>query len=132
MPLIIALILLQIDPFVVSVANRCSGEAGWPDGVHLCACTVKARLDHGWSKSSVLSAYYAPDSIATDELIQAADEGLKGEGCPDDAYYLFEQWSVDKLGLNLSCVSSETRHGDKVVRSFERKTLKDKTCFKEK
>lgn len=129
--LILALVLMQFDPFSVSVARRCAGEAGWPDGVHLCACTVKSRLEHGWDKSDVLKAYYAPDLDASDALVQAADSGLAGKGCPTDAYYLFEQYSVDKLGLNLSCMSSETRQGSKVVRSFQYRTLKESGCFGE-
>jgi hypothetical protein len=127
--LILVVFLLS---FSLRVASRCTGEAGWSEGVRLCACTVKSRLDHGWSESSVLSQYYAKDGIPTKELIEEAEKGLSGQGCPDDAYFLFEGFSIRKLNLNLSCATGKSIHPDdatKVIWSFPYGTFKLRTCF---
>ncbi|HPC92907.1 MAG TPA: hypothetical protein P5317_11645 [Myxococcota bacterium] len=124
MRLAILIVLVQLNPFTLSVASRCAGEAGWNSGVHLCACTVKARLDHGWSESSVLSAYYAKDATPTEGMIEEAKLGLSGDGCPTDAYFLFEEFSVAKLGLDKACATGRADENGKSVWSFPYRTFK--------
>ena len=116
--------LILVAPFVLAVSSRCAGEAGWPDGVHLCACTVASRLAHGWSESSVLSAYYAKDTAPTEEMIESAKDGLMNKGCPVDAYFLFEQYSIDKLHLDKACATGHSDENGKSVWAFPYKTFK--------
>lgn len=110
---------------VLPVANRCAGEAHWPEAVHLCACTVKARLDQGWSPGRVLSAYYAPSARANDEMIAAAKNGLAGNNCPDDAYYFFGAGDVRRLRLDRNCATAESHGNGKTVYSFGRNALRE-------
>lgn len=108
---------------VLPVAAKCSGEAGWDDGVHLCACTVKARIDAGWAEHRVLEAYYATDGEPSLSMIEQAQLGLNGEGCPADSYYLFGAGDVRYLGLDLACASGQSFGNDKWVYSFPRMAL---------
>ncbi len=123
-------ILVLTLTFVQKVANRCSGEADWTEGVHLCACTVASRLKHGWTEDNVLTAYYAPDSTGASDpaLLEAAAKGLDNQACPADAYYLFEPASVKALGLSYKCSTAKTERDGKRVDTFRYNTLKDKRC----
>ena len=122
------------DSFLLRVAARCAGEAGWIEGVHLCSCTVQNRLQHGWAESDVLTAYYANDAQPTDAMISATKKGLENHDCPANAYFLFEVYSVQKLNLNVAaCSTGVTIHPNdtsKIVWTFPYETFKLKKCFK--
>lgn len=108
------------------VADRCSTEAGWADGVHLCACTVKSRLDAGWTRGSVLDAYYSKAEPGQgDRFLAEAERGLKGEGCPKDAYYLWSEQDVKSLGLDPACATGFSRGNGKWIYTFGRRALKE-------
>lgn len=115
-------IFLLVFP-VMSVASRCANEAGWPGGVFLCSCTVKARLDAGWAEHRVLDAYYASDGKPSPEMIVAASAGLSGKDCPVDGYYLFGAGDVRWLDLDLACATATSRYEGKTVYTFPRAAL---------
>lgn len=121
--------LAFVVPFLIAVSSRCAGEAGWPEGVHLCACTVASRLAHGWTEGNVLSAYYARDTEPTEQMTEAAEKGLRNEACPVDAYFLFEQYSISKLNLNKTCATGQSDGNGKSIWSFPYKTFKEDKCY---
>lgn len=123
------LVVILVLPFVLAVASRCSGEAGWPGGTHLCACTVSNRLDHGWSEETVLRMYYAKDQSPTAEQISATESGLENEDCPEDAYFLFDRYDVNSLGLNLLCATGRSSNNGKDIWTFPYTTFKETKCY---
>lgn len=100
------------DGFTVRVAARCKGEAGFAVGA--CACTVKNRLEAGWSQGRVLEHYYAPDGKVASEDVALVGAVLGGEmACPGDYYFMFSSDDKRNLGLGeqgLAGVVWETGH----------------------
>lgn len=109
--------------FPTSVAARCTGEASF--AVALCACTVKNRLDAGWSRSKVLSSYYARSIPPTAKAVETARAVLAGEqSCPKDAYYLFSRTDIRYLGLREENASARVCSRARCVYSFPRNALR--------
>jgi hypothetical protein len=117
---VILLLIIGLLP----VAKRCAGEAGWAEGVHLCACTVKARLDAGWNTRRVLAHYYAPDGRPDKAMLDGAAKGLAGEECPANVYYLFSATDIRRLGLSQKCASAVSAQGQKRVYAYPRDALR--------
>jgi Na+-transporting methylmalonyl-CoA/oxaloacetate decarboxylase gamma subunit len=99
--LVIALVLraapvaAQSD-FVHDVAARCKGEASW--AVPECACTVRNRLNAGFTEANVLTAYYAQDVEPSDFDLWATAFVL-ARGCREDLYFMFSNHDAVVLGL---------------------------------
>ena len=91
--------LVELTP--ERVAARCAGEA--QNGVAICACSVRSRLQAGWSEDKVLDAYFARDRKPTPDQVRQAQNGLDGVGCLGTEYFLFSSADMRKLGLRADC-----------------------------
>jgi hypothetical protein len=95
--LALLLTLLSISP--VAVANRCRGEASF--AIPECACSVRNRLDAGWAESKVLSAYYAPDAVATPAEVEQVRQILSREAtCDPNLYFMYSRADTVNLGIS--------------------------------
>lgn len=97
---IVAALLMAAQVF--SIAARCQGEAevlGY-EGVRLCACSVKNRMDSPRFPGdlSVLEAYYAPDKGPADWAIDATQDAM--DGYCEPVLYLYSAQDVRRLGLD--------------------------------
>ena len=81
------------EAHIIAYANRLINEASFSDEVLAAeACTVRNRLRTGWSVDDVLSAYFAPDGIATPDQIAVVRDVLDGRRtCPSSWYYALSQ-----------------------------------------
>lgn len=107
-----------------AVAARCRGEASF--AIPLCACTVRNRLDAGWTEGRVLEAYYAPSVPASKEQIESVAAILRGEvECNPKLYFMYGAGDVRALGLGRYEPTLTVRQGSKAVyfysRDFRRK-----------
>lgn len=92
---------IAFDATIPDIAARCKGEASF--AVWECVCTVKERLENGWSPDRVLMHYYAPSVPVTPAEIKLAGAVLDGSlPCPDGMYYMFSASDVMSLGLSPS------------------------------
>ncbi len=105
--------LLFTPAFVRAVASRCAGEASF--AVHACACTVRNRIEAGWSTRTVLSAYYAADRRPTGQQIQEAQRGLEGDGCDPGWYFLLSPSDSRRLGMRPADRSGSVGQGEQAV-----------------
>lgn len=87
----------QDVPFPQRVAERCKGEASW--AVPECACTVRNRLDAGFTEQNVLTPYYAQDAAPSPFDLYATTYILT-YGCRPDLYFMFSNHDVAVLGLD--------------------------------
>ena len=94
---LIALIaLLQLTP--AAVAAKCKGE--FSAAIVPCACTVKNRIDAGWSSSKVLSAYYARSVPASDAEVDAVADVMSGAvECDPNLYFMYSRQDTFTLGI---------------------------------
>lgn len=83
---------------IPDIAARCKGEANF--AITQCVCTVKERIENGWSLDRVLWHYYAADVAPTAEEIAIADDVLSGRiKCEKGMYYMFSSSDIKGLGL---------------------------------
>lgn len=127
MAILLALVLLlqpaPVTPFTHAVAKRCTGEGSHPQAIRICACTVKHRLEAGWSERSVLSAYYAPDvpadpdAPALPEALAATVAGLGGT-CQGEEYFLLGPYASRYFDLEWAV--AEVHWDGKAVYAFKK------------
>lgn len=118
--LLAAVLLLQpppVTPFTHAVAARCTGEGSHPQAIRICACTVKHRLEAGWSERNVLSAYYAPDVPPSEEGLVAAAAGLDG-ACQGEEYFLMGPYAARYFDLEWAV--AEVHWDGKAVYAFRK------------
>jgi hypothetical protein len=113
----LALLLLALTP--TAIAQRCAGEASF--AVQECACTVRNRLDAGWSAHRVLEAYYAPDAHATPAQVATVAAVMAGdEACSADLYFMYSWADVAYLGLGDYTPALVVESNGKVIFFFPR------------
>ena len=111
--------LFFVLSFPALVASRCKGEASFAVGQ--CACTVKNRLDAGWVKGKVLSAFYAPDVQATNLEIDAVAAVLDGTArCDPRLYFMYSKADTIHLGIDHLTPVLSVKSENKEVRFYER------------
>ena len=87
---------LALSP--VAVANRCTAEASF--AVRECSCAVRNRIAAGWNPAKVLSAFYAPDAVATPDQVQAVADMLDGSAvCDKRLYFMWSDADIAYLRL---------------------------------
>jgi len=92
-------VFADTNTFPERVAAKCTGEASF--AVPECACTVKNRLDVGWSEAKVLDAYYAPSISPTTNAISITTSILNEETeCNKDFYFMLSLQDTYYLGLH--------------------------------
>lgn len=117
MRILLLSLVLSISP--VAVANRCKGEASF--AIPECACTVLNRLDAGWAESKVLSAYYAPDAVATSTEVEQVRQILSREAtCDPTLYFMYSRSDTIHLGISQT-PSLIVRDGDREILFFSRR-----------
>lgn len=117
MKTIILLVIITLTP--AAVANRCVSEASF--AVAECACTVRNRIDAGWSRRKVLSAYYAADGVATPAQVEQVAAVLDGRAsCDPDLYFMYGAGDVMALGLERYTPALVVQNGGKEVRFYRR------------
>lgn len=98
---IVLALMLTITPtktFTQSVASKCAGESRATIGA--CACTVKNRLNRGFTKRTVLSAYYARNLRVSASEVLTVSNVLSGVTyCDPRWYFLFGTADVYYLGI---------------------------------
>jgi hypothetical protein len=88
----------QSDNFAQRVADRCKGEAHF--AIAPCGCVVRNRLAAGWSKETVLQAFYAQDVPAKAAEVWIIERVLSGYWpCDPRLYFMFSRADVAALGL---------------------------------
>jgi hypothetical protein len=115
---ILVLIMLGLS-FPEQVAQRCKGE--FSASVAECACTVKNRLDVGWARSKVLSAYYAPDKKVTADEIYTVEDVLNEQTfCNSRYYFMYSLADTKNLGIDQVKPELIVRSGNSEIRFFGR------------
>lgn len=100
--------------FNYQVAARCKGEASF--ALSACACTVRNRLQAGWSQNKVLHAYHAPDARPTAVEVELVGNVLDGAAtCDARLYYMYGLGDVFRLGLQHTPPLLKIVHGQKQV-----------------
>lgn len=128
LPIITLLLIVQLlfggvtISFTTKVANRCVGEASF--SVEACACTVKNRLEAGWSKNRVLEHYFAADGVASWKQIVVVDDVLNGRSpCNKNYYYMFSDSDRRVLGLGANHLAGMVTDGEKTIWLYDKWTL---------
>lgn len=99
---------------IPDIAARCKGEADF--AIVECVCTVKERLENGWSMNRVLWHYYAPSITPTPDEIKLAGDVLDGSlACPDGMYYMFSSSDIMGLGLRPADATVVVASGNKRI-----------------
>jgi hypothetical protein len=116
MRILLLFLVLSISP--VAVANRCKGE--FSAAIRECACSVRNRLDVGWSEAKVLSAYYAPDVTATPSEVEQVRRILSREApCDPNLYFMYSR--SDTIYLKISRPPAlVVRQGDREILFYAR------------
>ena len=84
-----------------------------------CACTVRNRLDAGWNPAKVLSAYYAPDSHASEAQVAQVADVLSGEtACSADLYFMYSRSDTVALGIEAYTPALVVQDGGREVRFY--------------
>lgn len=120
--MILACALSVALTFTEDVAGRCTSEASFAVG--LCACTVKARIDNGWTQGAVLDHYYAKSVTPSAASVETVRRVLSGETVCGDDYYLFSGRDVQWLGLNTDDAVTTVCRGKACVYGFGREALR--------
>jgi hypothetical protein len=115
----LALLFATLTP--QAVANRCAGEFSEPVAIAHCACTVQNRIQAGWSQWRVLSAYYAPDALATPADVATVAAVLDGTTACGDEYFMLSKADTIMLGIDHIEPVLTVRRGGQEVRFFERR-----------
>jgi len=85
-------------PFPERVAARCAGEARF--ALAECACVVKNRLQGGFTESTVLRAFFAPDQPVTADEVLQVERVLNGYWpCDPRLWYMLSVTDCRRLGL---------------------------------
>lgn len=87
----------RADDFPSQVAARCKGEA--PYAIGECACTVQNRLLRGWTQSTVLDAYYAPDASPSAAESAHVANVLAGD-CDPRLYFMWSRSDTQILRID--------------------------------
>lgn len=116
-PILLVFLLFVLTP--TAVANRCKGE--FSAAIKECACSVKNRLDAGWRKDKVLSAYFAKDSTATPAQVAQASAILDGSAsCDPRLYFAYSREDVAYLGIGHYTPALTVCSEGRCVHFFER------------
>lgn len=108
-----------------AIAAKCRGEASF--AVSQCACTVRNRLDAGWSEYRVLDAYHAPSVQASPEQVQLVADVMSGAiSCDPGLYFMYGAGDVQALKLEQFEPALIVRSGDKEVRFYQRRFRRSK------
>ena len=108
---------LALSP--VAVANRCAGE--FSAAVVECSCAVRNRIAAGWNPAKVLSAFYAPDAVATPDQVQAVADVLDGAAvCDPDLYFMYGKGDEHAAHLTGYTPALVVRRGDGEVWFYSR------------
>jgi len=110
----------QPTPFEMDVARRCAGEGAYPAAMQMCACSVRHRLQAGWASERVLSAYYAPDAVPSEQGLVAVVTGLRLGVCEGREYFYVSRSDVVYLGFDPARAVGSVEWSGKEVLAFER------------
>ena len=70
------------------IAARAAGEASFSEEAFAAVvCTMKNRLEAGWTRENVLEPYFAPDVEPTNDQVAIAWEVLRGHRYCDPQFY---------------------------------------------
>ena len=117
--IILAALVFVLTP--QAVARRCNGEFSAPAALVPCACTVRNRLAAGWNPAKVLSAYYAPDSHASEAQVQDVADVLSGEvACDPGLYFMYSRSDTVALGIEAYTPALVVQDGGREVRFYGR------------
>ena len=115
--LVILIALLQLTP--AAVAAKCKGE--FSAAIVPCACSVKNRIDAGWSPGKVLSAYYARPVPASDTEVNVVADVMSGAvECDPNLYFMYSSQDTIVLGIQDRQAVLVVSDGDDEVRFYER------------
>ena len=122
---LLAQMAAQPTPFEMAVARRCTGEGAHPAAMQMCACSVRHRLQHGWTEARVLDAYYAPDVAPSEQGLAAVVVGLAG-ACEGREYFYMSGSDARRLGFDMAQAVAVVRWEGKEVVSFSREQWRER------
>ena len=115
--ILLLLILVWLTPAMI--AARCRGEASF--AIEPCACSVKNRLENGWSEYRVLSAYYARDILPSAAEVQAVADVMSGvTACDPEIYFMYSRQDTIVLGIQDRQAVLVVTDGEREVRFYGR------------
>lgn len=109
------------EAFYRRIAARSAGEASFSEEAFAAVvCTIKNRLERGWTRETVLDHYYAPDVEPTQEQVAIAWEVLRGHRHCDARFY-FCLGFIDRWNPGTKLVGVvQTPDGSKGIRLYSK------------